>query len=404
MIKKSFISLDNLTLFREQLVADWITSTKRTWSSSKISNFATRMVNLEILEGLSTDYLNFSANLPDTVVRLVSSANSFVVLDIEYSFDRINWEKYTIGADITIPTNGKVYFRGDNETLCSYNILDEVYVYHTFEFENESLSTLEVEAHGNVNSLLSKVDFDQMREFTSSNIIDEPIRDPDMGGGLLQSSGSSLRGRDLDDLGDGDNNDDLLDGGDDLSGDILLPQGPTDIFHGLFENCTALTTSPLLPATTLASGCYDSMFSGCTSLTTAPLLPATTLVDKCYKNMFNGCTSLNSVTCLATDISAEDCTTDWLNNVAATGTFYKDANMSDWTTGTSGIPLGWTTSVASNHIQSSQKLNTLVADSIDNDSIVLDASNHIAVSQDLINYIIGIEQRVYALEHPTTVE
>ena len=48
-------------------------------------------------------------------------------------------------------------------------------------------------------------------------------------------------------------------------------------------------------------------------------------------------------------------------------------------------------SVASKRTWSSQKLSTLVADSIDNDSIVLDASNHISVSQDLKNYIIGIE-------------
>lgn len=61
-------------------------------------------------------------------------------------------------------------------------------------------------------------------------------------------------------------------------------------------------------------------------------------------------------------------------------------------------------SVASKRTWSSQKISSLVVDSIDNDSIVLDASNHIAVSQELINYIVGIEQRVYALEHPTTIE
>lgn len=50
------------------------------------------------------------------------------------------------------------------------------------------------------------------------------------------------------------------------------------------------------------------------------------------------------------------------------------------------------------------ELSSLIQNSVDNDSIVLDASNHISVSQELINYIVGIEQRVYALEHPTTVE
>ena len=63
-------------------------------------------------------------------------------------------------------------------------------------------------------------------------------------------------------------------------------------FYGLFENCTALTTAPELPATELAESCYESMFSNCYSLTTAPELPATKLADYCYSWMFNGCTFL----------------------------------------------------------------------------------------------------------------
>ena len=84
------------------------------------------------------------------------------------------------------------------------------------------------------------------------------------------------------------------------------------------------------------------MFSGCTSLTTAPELPATTLAIGCYLGMFNNCSSLNTVKCLATDISANNCTNTWTYGVSATGTFIKSANMSSWTTGTSGIPSGWT--------------------------------------------------------------
>ena len=33
-------------------------------------------------------------------------------------------------------------------------------------------------------------------------------------------------------------------------------------FYGLFENCTALTTAPKLPATELAKDCYLGMFAG----------------------------------------------------------------------------------------------------------------------------------------------
>ena len=98
----------------------------------------------------------------------------------------------------------------------------------------------------------------------------------------------------------------------------------------------------VLPAISLTNGCYFMMFRDCTGLTTAPALPAMTLASDCYSGMFYGCTNLNSITCLATNISAEGCTTNWVNGVAATGTFTKAASMTSWTTGVRGIPSGWT--------------------------------------------------------------
>ena len=106
----------------------------------------------------------------------------------------------------------------------------------------------------------------------------------------------------------------------------------------MFRGCESLTTAPALPATTLAYSCYDNMFYGCTSLTQAPELPATTLATYCYYSMFAGCSNLNYVKCLATDISAPSCTYLWLDGVASTGTFVKDAN----TTWQYDIPSGWT--------------------------------------------------------------
>ena len=113
-------------------------------------------------------------------------------------------------------------------------------------------------------------------------------------------------------------------------------------YEFMFEDCTSLTEAPELPATTLKNYCYQSMFRGCTSLTEAPELKATTLTQHCYNNMFEGCTSLNKITCLATDISAIYCTQEWVNGVAANGTFVKNASMSSWTSGVDGIPSGWT--------------------------------------------------------------
>lgn len=113
-------------------------------------------------------------------------------------------------------------------------------------------------------------------------------------------------------------------------------------YERMFNGCTSLATAPELPVITLEDGCYWGMFSGCTSLTTAPELPATTLARYCYSGMFDGCTNLNYIKCLATDISALSCTHYWVQGVASSGTFVKNPNMSSWETGTNGIPNGWT--------------------------------------------------------------
>ena len=118
-----------------------------------------------------------------------------------------------------------------------------------------------------------------------------------------------------------------------------------ECYNEMFAYCTQLSSASELPATTLAEGCYEEMFSNCTSLTTAPTLPAPTLVDYCYYLMFEECSNLNSVTCLATSIpDGVFCTGNWLDGVAASGTFIKAPSMTSWTSGVSGIPSGWTTS------------------------------------------------------------
>ena len=78
-------------------------------------------------------------------------------------------------------------------------------------------------------------------------------------------------------------------------------------YNRMFYNCTSLTVAPELPATTLAESCYEYMFSYCTSLTVAPELPATTLAESCYESMFNGCTSLTAAPELPATILAKLC-------------------------------------------------------------------------------------------------
>ena len=126
--------------------------------------------------------------------------------------------------------------------------------------------------------------------------------------------------------------------------------GSIDCYMMMFKDCTSLTEAPALPATELIHGVYQNMFQGCTSLERAPELPAPIVADYAYSYMFDGCTSLNYVKCLATDFlidpdmgnTAEDNVMNWLNNVAATGTFVKAAGMTSWAEGVNGIPAGWT--------------------------------------------------------------
>lgn len=69
---------------------------------------------------------------------------------------------------------------------------------------------------------------------------------------------------------------------------------PANAFYKLFSGCTSLTTSPVLPATTINKKCYQNMFEGCTNLKEASVLPATALAQQCYEYMFIGCTSLKT--------------------------------------------------------------------------------------------------------------
>jgi len=88
------------------------------------------------------------------------------------------------------------------------------------------------------------------------------------------------------------------------------------------------------------------MFSGCTRLTKVPELPATILASGCYNYMFKGCTSLNYIKMLATDISANNCLSNWVQGVASTGTFVKNSAATWNVTGNDGIPEGWTVETA----------------------------------------------------------
>ena len=98
--------------------------------------------------------------------------------------------------------------------------------------------------------------------------------------------------------------------------DVSL-EGKDYCYFRMFYNCSSLTQSPALPATTLASRCYFHMFNGCTSLKSAPELPATTLASDCYNNMFSDCSSLTQAPELPATTLANSCYYDMFSGCSS---------------------------------------------------------------------------------------
>lgn len=70
--------------------------------------------------------------------------------------------------------------------------------------------------------------------------------------------------------------------------DVTLPSTSLKdyCYRSMFQY-SGIRKAPKLPATTLATGCYNGMLSNCYSLEAIPALPATTLTNTCYQYMFN---------------------------------------------------------------------------------------------------------------------
>ena len=136
-----------------------------------------------------------------------------------------------------------------------------------------------------------------------------------------------------------------------FSGCTSLTDAPVINFSGsssaccyqMFFNCTSLTgVQETLSAKTAADHAYFSMFYNCSGLTRAPEILASGASDYCFSWMFYHCSNLSYIKCLVeTPYTSNGFLHSWVDGVAATGTFIKSPNRS-WTTGTGGIPSGWT--------------------------------------------------------------
>jgi hypothetical protein len=209
-------------------------------------------------------------------VSIKKNNNSAPTLTIEKSSDGTTWESMgstsTTAITTAIPANGKLYLRCNTAawgTINYYNVIN---------------TTGNCNVGGNIMSLLYGDNFT---------------------GNETTFPGSTYNFNYL-----FYNNTYLVN-----ASSLLLPATTlaNSCYAHMFKGCTALTTAPALPATTLPAttisdtGCYEQMFYNCTSLTTAPILPATILTRYSYKEMFRGCSSLTSAPALLATTLAQNC-------------------------------------------------------------------------------------------------
>ena len=264
-------------------------------------------------------------------------------LTIEYNKNGGAWTSVSTNPiNITVDANDVVQFRGNNTCYWASGGSGELVTRFT--------ATNNVYVYGNVMSLIDKTDFATNMTLTEEFALSYLFTAPGADIYSFYSNNTTIKSHASKDLVlpattlTGTCYGYLFAGCQGLTRAPQLPATTLDMgcYHQMFADCSGLTVAPVLPATTLTDMCYSSMFFNCTGLTEAPELPAATLAEGCYYGMFDGCTNLNYVKCLATDISATNCTENWLSGVAATGTFVKALDMTDWTENSvNGIPTGW---------------------------------------------------------------
>lgn len=255
----------------------------------------------------SKDYLTIESTSDYNTIRWKATRSDSTKTISASTDNGETWTKYTSTTGgimlARLNTGDKLLVKGENSTYASSKPTMSIY--------NRFTSTGKYKVYGNIMSLIYGDNFIGQTSLTANYALIH----------LFSQSETIISAENL----------------------VLPATTLTDYcYASMFDGCTSLTTAPELPATTLAGHCYSWMFYGCTSLTTAPELPATTLALGCYYGMFHGSTSLNYIKCLATNIRAISCTTGWVDGVATSGTFVKNAAMTSWTTGSNGIPTGWT--------------------------------------------------------------
>lgn len=201
----------------------------------------------------TSQILCFRAETANSTLKLVKNWSP-TAINLEISYDTVNWSDYTIWNNITLQyVWAKVFMRNKSTTTTGFST---AYANrYTFSFS----SWAKIWASWSLNYLINKNSTNTLVSnycywylFNNTNLTTAP----------------------------------------ELPATTLTE----NCYISLFDSCRSLRKAPsTLPATNLAQFCYYSMFEYCTSLTTAPsTLPATTVPFGSYEFMFQYCTGLTT--------------------------------------------------------------------------------------------------------------
>lgn len=280
-------------------------------------------------------------------------SNYFSVGDGEYKLNDGNWTPLTYGTTnkITIPANGKVYFRATNwgkniygtntQMSCTQNFSVGGNVLTINDYTNVETATIKnhicnsmfyaqtklIKADINIGNVTSLSEgfflycFNGCTSLTSA---------PDF------SSLTNIKKNCFYGCFNGCTN---LTKVPDFSNVISVEAGG---FTECFRNCTSLTNAPdFSNITTTGDSSFQNCFNGCTNLTTAPdFSNITTVVGMGFAYCFQNCSKLNYV--YAPSVSSWNTSTfsSWLAGVASYGIIRKKSSL-NIPTGTSGCPANW---------------------------------------------------------------
>ena len=216
----------------------------------------------------STDIPNYlcfnNINDNNSTISLIKNGDPFEI-NLQYSFDGINWNDYLIGEQILFNDTKKIYIKTKNLT---YNFSKSENDYYQFSLTGQE----NISVTGDIVSLLDPEL--TTKQLTSPYIFNKLFKD------CIQISSTPK-----------------------LSFTKLSPY----CYESMFEGCTSITESPKLNAINLADGCYKTMFKGCTNLNETSELLATKMAIECYSMMFSGCTGLTKIKSIEALFSAEKC-------------------------------------------------------------------------------------------------